>query len=133
MAACTTNEQATNILQASLGNLLVVCSSCFWTGPKRQLRSMWQELSRRLTSLVYCGSILTTLGLALLQPPLVSLYYFIIMIVQYVSTLVYALSYVPCVKTRMNNYLKRKMTGANNEGNMADTDKQQPNAEGVLV
>lgn len=51
LATFASNQQAAYILQASLGNLLIVSSSCFWTGPRTQLKNMWQETSRRFTSL----------------------------------------------------------------------------------
>lgn len=131
MAEYASNAQVANVIQATLGNLIVVCSSCFWTGPKQQCQNMWRETSRRVSLFLYGGSIVTTLTLALVQPPLVSLYYFILMIVQYVSVVVYALSYVPCCKNRMNNYLKRKTSQGNTSSGMAGAKEQT--SEGIMA
>lgn len=135
LAAYTTfNSQAASVVQATLGNVLVICSSCFWTGPKRQLQSMFGDLTRKLSCVTYCGSILTTLILAFIQPPLVSLYYFVLMIIQYVSVVVYALSYVPCCKNRFRDYVKRKFTrGGRTSSNMADANANEPVKEGVMA
>lgn len=67
----------------------------------------------------------------MVQPPLVSVYYFILMIVQYISGVIYALTYIPCVKKKLNETMSLAAGSFHqHEGNNMASDND---AEGEMV
>ena len=102
------------VLNATVGNIIALCGSCFLSGPHSQMKKMWAD-TRRTATIAYLGSLFFTLFIAFVPgvPGPRGLYLLLLMISQYVSITWYCLSYIPyaretvlgCLQRRMNSFM----------------------------
>ena len=102
------------VLNATVGNIIALCGSCFLSGPHAQMKKMWAD-TRRNATIAYLGSLFFTLFIAFVPgiPGPKGLYLLVLMIIQYLSITWYCLSYIPyaretvlgCVQRRMNGFM----------------------------
>ena len=86
----------------TLGNLLSLCSYGFLVGPERQCAGMF-AIERRYSTLLYLGSLVATLYCVFqLQSYVLTL---ACIVVQFVSMVHYALSYLPYGQSMMRRAL----------------------------
>ena len=91
----------------TLGNVTSLASTLFLMGPMRQLRRMCDS-TRALTTCVYCGAIVATLTIAIWQGRRLLTVVVVLLCVQAVAGVWYALSYIPfaraCITRAARSY-----------------------------
>lgn len=99
------------VLNATIGNIIALCGSCFLSGPHSQLIKMWAE-TRRVATMVYLGSLFFTLFIAFVPgiPGPTGLYLLVLMICQYLSITWYCLSYIPYARETLTGCVQRRMS-----------------------
>lgn len=101
------------VLNATVGNIIALCGSCFLSGPHSQMKKMWAE-TRRNATICYLGSLSLTLILAFNGesfPGPTGLILLLLMICQYLSITWYCLSYVPYARETVLGFLQRRLSG----------------------
>lgn len=97
------------VLNATVGNIIALCGSCFLSGPHSQMRKMWHE-TRRNATFLYLGSLFLTLVVAFANlPGPTGLILLILMIFQYLSITWYCLSYIPYAREAVLGFLQRRL------------------------
>mmetsp|Transcript_33512 Transcript_33512/g.47588 ORF Transcript_33512/g.47588 Transcript_33512/m.47588 type:complete len:127 (+) Transcript_33512:135-515(+) len=97
------------VLNATVGNMIALGGSCFFTGPKSQLNNMFQE-TRRIASIAYLISMVFTLVIAFVPMPSIipkGLILLILLLIQYVAIAWYCLSYIPYARDIVRAYLPK--------------------------
>ena len=108
------------VLNATVGNIIALGGSFFLSGPKAQWRRMWHD-SRRTATLLYLGSLVLTLFVALVDiPGPQALYLVIFMLAQYVAITWYCLSYIPFAQDMITNYVRRRWNTSSSSGLAGD-------------
>lgn len=100
------------VLNATVGNLIALAGSCFFSGPQQQLRKMCDEKRRTATTL-YIGSLALTLLVAFVPlPGPKGFVLLILMLAQYVAVAWYCLSYIPFAHEAVSSYISRYWQGS---------------------
>jgi Got1/Sft2-like family len=93
------------VLNSTIGNIIALAGSCFFSGPKTQIAKMTSE-SRRLASFAYISSLVMTLVVALAPiPGPKGLLLLLLLIIQYVSVFWYCLSYIPFARDAVKGFI----------------------------
>jgi Got1/Sft2-like family len=98
------------VLNATVGNIIALCGSCFLSGPHSQMKKMWAE-TRRTATIAYLGSLFLTLLIAFIPnfPGPRGLLLLLLMLCQYVSITWYCLSYIPYAREAVLGFLQRRL------------------------
>jgi drug/metabolite transporter (DMT)-like permease len=102
------------VLNATVGNIIALTGSCFFSGPVTQYHKMMATPDRRLASYFYLGSLVVTLFVIIVFPHdrhfygLVGLLLLVLMIVQYIAIFWYCLSYIPFAHDAVKGCLARR-------------------------
>jgi len=99
------------VMNATIGNLLALCGSCFLSGPRSQMQKMWHD-TRKVATAVYLGSLFLTLIVAFVKIPGQSFFLILLMGCQYVSITWYCLSYIPFAREAITNYVARRWSAS---------------------
>jgi len=98
-------------LNATVGNIIALCGSCFLTGPHSQMKRMWSD-TRRSATIAYLGSLFLTLVVAFAPiPGPKGLMLLFLMIIQYLAITWYCLSYIPYARETVMGCLQRRING----------------------
>ena len=99
------------VVNATIGNIIALCGSCFLSGPKQQSRKMFHK-TRRLATFTYLGSMVLTLIVALVPfPGNKAPVLLFLMFCQYVSITWYCISYIPFAREAIIGWINRLMSG----------------------
>lgn len=97
------------VLNATIGNLIALMGSCFLSGPKTQYLKMFHE-SRRIATIMYLGSLLTTLFVASIPHlPARGFILILLLILQYIAIFWYCLSYIPFARQAVSGFVYRQL------------------------
>jgi Got1/Sft2-like family len=99
------------VVNATVGNVIALAGSCFFTGPATQVRKMCHE-KRRIATTLYLGSLCLTLIVAFAPlPGPKGFVLLLLMLAQYVAVAWYCLSYIPFAHEAVSSYLQRYWQG----------------------
>lgn len=95
------------VLNETVGNLIALAGSCFFTGPTSQMQRMFHP-KRRIATSLYLGSLFLTLLVAFLpgMPGPRGLILLVLMLAQYVAVTWYCLSYIPFAQEAVANFIR---------------------------
>uniref|UniRef100_A0AC35TI91 Vesicle transport protein n=1 Tax=Rhabditophanes sp. KR3021 TaxID=114890 RepID=A0AC35TI91_9BILA len=90
------------VVLVSIGSIISICGSFFLSGPKKQLRSMF-EAQRIVATIIYLVSIVMALvaALAIKSVPLALLF----IVIQYAAMIWYSISYIPYARNLVTRAL----------------------------
>lgn len=95
------------VINATVGNIIALCGSCFLSGPTSQSRKMFHP-TRRIATIVYLSSMILTLLIALIPfPGSKAPVLLVLMLCQYISITWYCLSYIPFARDVILGWLNR--------------------------
>jgi hypothetical protein len=97
----------------SLGNVCSIGSSCFFVGPAKLLKVMFEE-QRKTSAIIYLSCLSATIAIAVEFPHLVVLL-IAVMVVQYGALVWYGLSFVPFGRTLFCKCFKKASETAYNQ------------------
>ena len=125
------------ILTATMGNIVALAGSCFLSGPRAQMKTMFHK-RRKLASCGYLGSLVLTLAFAfrtgMTGQKQIMMF---LMACQYLSIAAYCLSYVPFIDEILQVlYLKlRKMAKGKNgeQDEEEEEDVELPDFRAMMV
>lgn len=101
-----TGDPVPFVLNATIGNIIALLGSCFFSGPQAQFTKMWKD-QRRTASLLYLGSLLGTLLCIVIRIPLQRLILLLLIVVQYVAIFWYCISYIPFAQDAVAGFVQR--------------------------
>ena len=127
------------IITATLGNIVALAGSCFLSGPRAQMKTMFHK-RRKLASCGYLGSLVLTIAFAfrtgMTGQKQVMIF---LMACQYISIAAYCLSYVPFIDEilqvlylRLQKIVKGKTNGGEEEDN-EEEENELPDFRAMLV
>ena len=94
-------------MNATIGNIIALCGSCFLKGPKSQMKNMFHE-TRQYATIAYLTSMVLTLVVAFAPiPGPKSLLLLILLLIQYAGITWYCLSYIPFARDAVRSYWNR--------------------------
>lgn len=105
------------VVNATVGNMIALAGSFFFTGPTQQIKKMCHE-KRRIATGMYIGSLALTLIVAFSPVPGKGFLLLILMVAQYIAVAWYCLSYIPFAHEAVCGYLQRfwqQSTGSGTE------------------
>lgn len=94
------------VVNATVGNIIALCGSCFISGPHAQSKKMFHE-TRKVATIAYLSSLCLTLLVAFLPVPGKKFVLLPCMLVQYVAIAWYCLSYIPFARQAIIGYCQR--------------------------
>lgn len=100
------------VVNATAGNILALCGSCFVSGPSNQLKKMFHE-TRKWSTIAYLISLVLTLVVAFAPfkgPKWIIL--IILLLVQYCAITWYCLSYIPFAREAVSGMCWRFVSDA---------------------
>jgi Got1/Sft2-like family len=101
------------VVNCTIGNILALAGSCFFSGPKQQHEKMFQP-KRRTASLAYLASLVVTLFLVVVPlPGPKALLLILCLLVQYVAVTWYCLSYIPYAHETIRSFFLQYWNGGN--------------------
>eukprot|EP00461_Guttulinopsis_vulgaris_P003589 UN03590 len=94
----------------TIGNALSLISTCFLWSPRKQTKSMFENKDVGLASVLFISCMITTIVLVIIEAP----WYAIlpIIIVQFLSSMWYTLSFFPRIRKAMLRCIGRCICGA---------------------
>mmetsp|Transcript_34825 Transcript_34825/g.51775 ORF Transcript_34825/g.51775 Transcript_34825/m.51775 type:complete len:174 (+) Transcript_34825:118-639(+) len=99
------------VINATVGNIIALCGSCFLSGPKSQYDKMFSE-TRKHATVAYLLSLVLTLVVAFIPPFWgQSLLLLILLIIQYFAIGWYCLSYIPFARDMLRGWFNRFVSG----------------------
>lgn len=124
------------ILTATMGNIVALAGSCFLSGPRAQMKTMFHK-RRKLASCGYLGSLVLTIAFAFRtgmagQKQIMM----VLMACQYVSIAAYCLSYVPFIDEILQVlYLKLQkiIKGKTGEEDEEEEENELPDFRAMMV
>jgi Got1/Sft2-like family len=99
------------VINATIGNIIALTGSCFFSGPQSQMQKMFHT-KRRTASIMYLSTLVCTLLIVVLPIPgpkgLLLLFF---MLIQYVAVAWYCLSYIPYAHETIRSFVSQYCNG----------------------
>ncbi len=99
------------VINATVGNMIALCGSCFLSGPRQQSRKMFHP-KRKIATMLYLGSMALTILIAVIPfPGTKAPVLLFLMLCQDVAITWYCLSYIPFAREAIIGWWHHYISG----------------------